>query len=327
MTAPGQHGNSLSPLHLTDGNGLELDLLPFGATISAIRLDGQQVTLGYAAPELFLHDSFYLGASVGRFANRIAHGRCRINGQLLVLHVNNGSHCLHGGSVGFNKVNWQVVQCADNGAELYYCAADGEQGFPGRLEVWQHISLHAGAVSMRFRARADKDTLINLTNHCYFNLNTDGSSIENHQLQLNAGHYLPTDSSSIPTGRLQAVTGTAFDFRSPRTIADALAQGDIQLQQASGFDHCFVTAAQPYNALHQQAQLHSGQSGLTLTVHSTQPGIQLYSGNFLAAPFSPRGGLCLEAQNWPDAPNQPGFPSAVLAQGDWYVQEIIYSFQ
>ena len=169
---------------------------------------------------------------------------------------------------------------------LWTVAADGEQGFPGRLEVWQQITVQDGAISMRFRARADKDTLINLTNHCYFNLNTDGSSIENHQLQLNAGHYLPTDSSSIPTGRLQAVAGSAFDFLSPRTIADALAQGDIQLQQAGGFDHCFVTAAQPYNALHQQARLHSSQSGLTLTVHSTQPGIQLYSGNFLAAPFS-----------------------------------------
>lgn len=326
MTASGQY-DRLQSLHLTDGNGLELDLLSCGATISAIRVDGHQVTLGYAAPELFLQDSFYLGASIGRFANRIANGRCRLNGQLLTLNVNNGSHCLHGGSVGFNQVNWQVLQRTDNSAELYYCAADGEQGFPGRLEVWQQITVQDGAISMRFRARADKDTLINLTNHCYFNLNTDGSSIENHQLQLNSGHYLPTDSSSIPTGRLQAVAGSAFDFLSPRTIADALAQGDIQLQQAGGFDHCFVTAAQPYNALHQQARLHSSQSGLTLTVHSTQPGIQLYSGNFLAAPFSPRQGLCLEAQNWPDAPNQSGFPSALLPAGHWYVQEIIYSFQ
>ncbi|WP_215396733.1 aldose epimerase family protein [Rheinheimera oceanensis] len=326
MTTSGQY-NHLQPLHLTDGNGLELDLLPFGATISAIRLDGQQITLGYVAPELFLHDSFYLGASIGRFANRIANGRCRLNGQPLTLNVNNGGHCLHGGTGGFHRADWQVLQQAKNSAELYYCAADGEQGFPGRLEVWQQISLQDAAVSMRFRARADKDTLINLTNHCYFNLNTDGSSIENHQLQLNAGHYLPTDSSSIPTGRLQAVAGSAFDFLRPRTIADALAQGDAQLQLASGFDHCFVTAAQPYNALHQQARLHSAQSGLTLTVYSTQPGIQLYSGNFLAAPFAPRQGLCLEAQNWPDAPNQSGFPSALLLAGHWYVQEIIYSFQ
>jgi aldose 1-epimerase len=326
VTTSGQY-NHLQPVHLTDGNGLELDLLPFGATISAIRLDGQQVTLGYAAPELFLHDSFYLGASVGRFANRIANGRCRLNGQPLTLNVNNGGHCLHGGSAGFNRADWQVLQRAKNSAELYYCAADGEQGFPGELEVWQQITLQDAAVSMRFRARADKDTLINLTNHCYFNLNTDGSGIENHQLQLNAAHYLPTDSGSIPTGRLQAVAGSAFDFLKPRTIADALAQGDVQLQLASGFDHCFVTAAQPYNALHRQAQLHSAQSGLTLTVHSTQPGIQLYSGNFLAAPFAPRQGLCLEAQNWPDAPNQSGFPSALLLAGHWYVQEIIYSFQ
>lgn len=326
MTASSQY-DRLQPLHLTDGKGVELELLPFGATISAIRVDGHQVTLGYAAPELFLHDSFYLGASIGRFANRIANGRCQLNDQQLTLNVNNASHCLHGGSVGFNQVNWQVLQRTDNSAELYYCAADGEQGFPGRLEVWQQITVQDAAISMRFRARADKDTLINLTNHCYFNLNTDGSSIENHQLQLSAGHYLPTDSSSIPTGQLQVVTGSAFDFLRPRTIADALAQGDIQLQQASGFDHCFVTAAQPYNALHQQARLHSSQSGLTLTVHSTQPGIQLYSGNFLAAPFSPRQGLCLEAQNWPDAPNQSGFPSALLPAGHWYMQEIIYSFQ
>ncbi|MDX3773435.1 aldose epimerase family protein [Chromatiaceae bacterium AAb-1] len=317
---------ALQPFTLSNRHGLEVDVLPLGATIMAIRYQGQLLTLGYPQPEQYLHDNFYLGATVGRYANRIAHGRCLLNGQLLQLDCNNGPHSLHGGSSGFNKAVWQVRERTVQQAELYYCAADGEQGFPGRLQVWLQLQLQQNALHLQFRGLSDRDTLVNLTNHCYFNLNSDGNDINNHQLRLNAEHYLPTDSTAIPYGELQPVAGSVFDLRQPAALGERLLQGDLQLQQARGFDHCFVTPQGADGSLQWQATVSSPQSGRTLEVFSTQPGIQLYTGNYLAAPFRPRQGLCLEAQNWPDAPNQPHFPSAQLAAGQTYQQEIVYRF-
>lgn len=317
---------ALQPLILSNHHGLEVEVLPLGATISAIRYQGQLLTLGYPQTADYQHDSFYLGSTVGRYANRIAHGRCQLNDQLLQLSCNNGPHSLHGGEQGFNRAEWQLRERSPQQLTLYHCSADGDQGFPGRLQVWLQVQLQQNALHLQFKALSDRDTLINLTNHCYFNLNSDSSDISNHQLQLNASHYLPTDASGIPSGELQPVEGSVFDLRQPQLLAPLLQQSHPQLVQARGFDHCFVTPQTTENSPQWQATVRSPQSGRVLEVFSTQPGIQLYTGNYLAAPFSPRQGLCLEAQNWPDAPNQPHFPSAKLAAGQTYQQEIVYRF-
>lgn len=318
--------SAMQPLLLRNEHGLEVEVLPLGATISAIRFQGQLLTLGYPHPADYQQDSFYLGSTVGRYANRIANGRCQLNQQALQLSCNNGSHSLHGGEHGFNRATWQVLTQTPQQVTLYHCSADGDQGFPGQLQVWLTVQLQHNALHLQFKAQSDRDTLVNLTNHCYFNLNSDGSDISNHQLQLNAEHYLPTDNTGIPLGHLAAVNNTVFDLRQPLTLAQLLQQQDQQLLQARGFDHCFVTPQTNEAVPQWQATVHSPQSGRTLDVLSTQPGIQLYTGNYLAAPFSPRQGLCLEAQNWPDAPNQPHFPSAILAAGQTYQHEIVYRF-
>lgn len=317
---------ALQQLHLSNEHGLDVEVLPLGATISAIRYQGQLLTLGYPQVADYEHDSFYLGSTVGRYANRIAHGNFQLNGQQLQLSCNNGPHSLHGGAHGFNRVAWQLLEQTPQQVTLYHCSADGDQGFPGQLQVWLTVQLQHNALHLKFKAQSDRDTLINLTNHCYFNLNSDDSDISNHQVQINATHYLPTDETGIPLGNVQTVADTVFDLRQPQTLAPRLQQHDQQLLQARGFDHCFITPQIHDDAPQWQATVYSPQSGHTLEVLSTQPGIQLYTGNYLAAPFSPRQGLCLEAQNWPDAPNQPHFPSAILAAGQLYQHEIVYRF-
>lgn len=318
--------SAIQPLQLQSRHGLEVEVLPLGATISAIRFQGQLLTLGYPNPADYQHDSFYLGSTVGRYANRIAHGRCQLNQQPLQLSCNNGPHSLHGGEHGFNRAAWQVQAQTTEQVTLYHCSADGDQGFPGQLHVWLTVQVRDNALHLQFKAHSDRDTLVNLTNHCYFNLNSDGSDISNHQVQIKAEHYLPIDSTGIPLGQLAEVSNTVFDLRQPQELAPLLQQQEQQLLQARGFDHCFVTPQTNEAKLQWQASVHSPQSGRTLEVLSTQPGIQLYTGNYLAAPFSPRQGLCLEAQNWPDAPNQPHFPSAILVAGQTYQHEIVYRF-
>lgn len=318
--------SAIQPILLHNEYGLEVEVLPLGATITSIRFQGQLLTLIYPQLSNYLEDNYYLGSTVGRYANRIAHGRCELNGQLLQLSCNNGPHCLHGGERGFNRAVWQLEELTAQQLTLYHCSAAGEQGFPGRLQVWLQLKLEQNALHLQFRALSDTDTLVNLTNHCYFNLNIDNSDIRNHIVQLHAEHYLPTDPTGIPLGNVQPVAGSVFDLRQPQPLAQLLQQQDNQLLQARGFDHCFVTPQTTDRTLQQQAIVHSPQSGRTLEVFSTQPGIQLYTGNYLDTPFGPQQGLCLEAQNWPDAPNHPGFPSAELKAGQSYQHEIVYRF-
>jgi len=316
-------------LRLDDGAGLKVEILTLGATVAGISLDGQQLTL--QQPDLLLYrpNVGYLGSTIGRYANRIAKGQFQLAGATVQLECNTPPHHLHGGYSGLSGKVWQVLAADTQSVELYCESADGEGGFPGFLRVWQTLSVEQGQLVLTFRAVSDQDTILSLTNHCYFNL--DGSAdIAAHLLWLAADHFLPIDTLGIPTGEIKPVVGTAFDFSQPRLLAEALQQPDPQLLQASGFDHCFVRGDELWTETDGEARLmarlFSPASGVQLEVLSTLPGLQFYSGNFLSAPHQRRQALCLEAQYWPDAPNQPGFPSVVLGQGQPYQHKIIYKF-
>lgn len=315
-----------SVIRLDGHKGLEVELLPLGATIRSIRLFGQELTLNYPDVAQYQTDEFYLGATAGRVANRIAKGRFELNGVAYQLDCNNGPNHLHGGVTGFNRQQWQVLKQQSDSVQLYLRSADGDQGYPGAVQVWQQFRIVDKQLELSFLALSTKDTLLNLTNHCYFNLNSDGSSVENHQLQIAAKHYLPTDASAIPTGERRAVACTAFDFTKAKLVGPALRKQDQQLALANGFDHCFIWQDSDKAELKLMAVLSSSQSGRQLEVLSTQPGLQLYTGNFLAEPFAARQGICLEAQGWPDAINQLGFPGTQLKAGELYQQQIVYKF-
>ena len=310
-------------IQLSDSKNLTAEILPFGAIIKSIKFKNQEMTLSVDDPQYYLENPFYLGATVGRYANRIAEGRFNLSGSQYQLEANNGPNSLHGGVKGFNKVLWQVTKQTDSEVELYYCSVDGEEGFPGELKVWQTITAENGQLLLKFKATCNKETLVNFTNHCYFNL--EGSdTIENHLLQVNATHYLPIDEHSIPLGEPAPVANSCFDFIKPKLVKDALTQSHTQLDAANGLDHCYVFEND--DSLHTMATLTSQQTGINLTLKSTQPGMQLYTANFVSDPFKARQALCLEAQNWPDAPNRENYPKANLLPDEEYSQVIIYAF-
>ena len=310
-------------IQLSDSKNLTAEILPFGAIIKSIKFKNQEMTLSVDDPQYYLENPFYLGATVGRYANRIAEGRFNLSGSQYQLEANNGPNSLHGGVKGFNKVLWQVTKQTDSEVELYYCSVDGEEGFPGELKVWQTITAENGQLLLKFKATCNKETLVNFTNHCYFNLESS-DTIENHLLQVNATHYLPIDEHSIPLGEPAPVANSCFDFIKPKLVKDALTQSHTQLDAANGLDHCYVFEND--DSLHTMATLTSQQTGINLTLKSTQPGMQLYTANFVSDPFKARQALCLEAQNWPDAPNRENYPKANLLPDEEYNQVIIYAF-
>ena len=313
----------LQVIQLSDGENLTAEILPFGAIIKSIKFKKQEMTLSVDDPQYYLENPFYLGATVGRYANRIAKGRFSLSGTQYQLEANNGPNSLHGGVKGFNKVLWQVTKQTESEVELYYCSPDGEQGFPGELQVWQTISAKNGELTLHFKAITNKETLVNFTNHCYFNL--DGSeSINEHFVQINTDRYLPIDTTSIPLNEAALVCGTCFDFTKPAQVGEALSAVHPQLEAGNGFDHCYIFNDD--SSLKTMATLTSPHTNVSLTLKSTQPGMQLYTANFVGSPFKARQALCFEAQNWPDAPNRENFPKANLLPAEKYEQVIIYSF-
>jgi len=313
----------LQVIQLSNGENLTAEILPFGAIIKSIKFKKQEMTLSVDDPQYYLENPFYLGATVGRYANRIAKGRFSLSGTQYQLEANNGPNSLHGGVKGFNKVLWQVTKQTESEVELYYCSPDGEQGFPGELQIWQTISAKNGELTLHFKALTNKETLVNFTNHCYFNL--DGSeSINEHLVQINTDRYLPIDTTSIPLNEAALVCGTCFDFTKPAQVGEALSAVHPQLEAGNGFDHCYIFNDD--SRLKTMATLTSPHTNVSLTLKSTQPGMQLYTANFVGSPFKARQALCFEAQNWPDAPNRENFPKANLLPGEDYEQVIIYSF-
>ncbi len=294
------------------------------------------VTLGYRDFAGYLADKAYFGCIVGRYANRIAKGRFTLDGKIYTLAVNNGPNSLHGGPTGFQKRVWtpKVVAGPDGDAlELTYVSKDGEEGYPGTLTAKVVYSMRKdGGLVLDYTATTDAPTVVNLANHAYFNLAGEGEgTILGHEMQMEADAFTPVDPTLIPTGKIQPVEGTPFDFRKPVAIGARIDAPDEQLKAGGGYDHNFVVRGK-MGELRLAARVREPKSGRVLEVFTTEPGIQFYSGNFLdgtvvgksGKPYPRRGALCLEAQHFPDSPNQPSFPSVVLRPGQTYRQTTVY---
>jgi aldose 1-epimerase len=339
-------GSAVTQYTLSNGAGLEVKIITLGGTITSVRLPDRSgsvtnVVLGCADLKGYETQSPYLGCITGRYANRIAHGSFTLDGQTHQLAVNNGPAHLHGGLRGFDKVVWEVTrELSDSdgeGIELHYLSSDGEENFPGALDTFVTYRL-TGQDELRidYRATSDKPTVVNLTNHTYWNLRGEGSGpIYDHLLQINAGRYTPVDAALIPTGELAPVEGTPFDFRTSKAIGQEIRAGDAQLALGKGYDHNWVLSAEAgADGLAQAAALHDLQSGRRLEVWTSEPGIQFYSGNGLdgsiygtsGRAYRQGEGVALETQHFPDSPNQPHFPSTVLRPGETYATTTVFRF-
>lgn len=275
----------------------------------------------------------YFGASIGRYCNRIAKGKFTLDGKQYSLFVNNGVNTLHGGKKGFSAVVWEASQPDDSTLVLKYLSKDGEEGYPGNLNVTITYSLTGNnELRMQYAAITDKTTIVNLTNHAYFNLNGEGSgTINDHLLTIEADRYTPVDSTLIPTGQLAPVAGTPFDFTKPATIGSRLNESNEQLKNGGGYDHNFVLNG---SGMKPAARVVGNQSRIVMEIYTEEPGLQFYGGNFMAGKNTLKGGakdayrtaFCLETQHFPDSPNQPSFPSTVLKPGANYATVSVYRF-
>jgi aldose 1-epimerase len=320
-------------IRLQGDSGFGVELLNLGASIRSIRLplSGGVVdaTLSYADLTDYLSDAWYMGSTLGRYANRLAQARLRLDGRDHELAPSPGQsgHCLHGGPDGFSRRPWQVdTSPGGRSASFTLDSPDGDQGFPGNVTVEVTYRLLDGwKLGIEYLAETDAPTVVNLANHCYFNLNDDDSPADNHRVQINADRYTPVREDLIPSGECLDVTGTPFDFRQPAAFSERLDSGVEQLRFAAGFDHNYVLREDARTLFH-AASLQSPQSGLVLNLFTTQPGLQFYTGQYLGGPFAPFQGICLEAQNFPNAPNTPGFPNAILLPGRRYRRLVVYEF-
>lgn len=324
------HGQPVELLTLDNGT-LSCQIITFGAALRALWVPDRtgrpvDVVLGYETLKEYQDQDGYLGAVVGRFANRIAGGRFSLNGREYTLAVNNGPNHLHGGLQGFSYKVWTVEELTGSRAVLSLSSPDGEEGYPGSLEVRVTYLLDRSTLSIHYQACSDQDTPCNLTNHSYFNLDGQGSGpVLNQEIRLYAGSYTPADQTSIPFGSIQPVEGTPMDLRSPTPIGAHIEDPFQQLEWGSGYDHNYVVDG-PFGLLHPAAWARSAASGIALQVDTTLPGLQFYTANFLeagrrgkeGAVYAPRHAFCLETQFFPDSPNQPAFPSAILRAGEHY---------
>jgi aldose 1-epimerase len=337
-------GATVEVYTLTNAQGVAARICTYGGTLVGLHAPdraGQlaDVVLGFDALEPYLGDSEqnpYFGALIGRYANRIARGAFTLDGVPYQLACNNGPNHLHGGPQGFHRAVWRAEPRDGDAPSLVlrHTSADGDEGYPGTLDVRVAYTLtQQNVLQIDYTATTSKATIINLTNHAYFNL-AGGGDILGHELYLAASRFLPVDSTLIPTGELRAVAGTPMDFMQPRAIGGRIGASDEQLQRASeGYDHCFVLDAGG-GQLALAARAHEPRSGRVLEVHTTQPGLQFYSGNFLdgsihgkhGARYQKYAAFCLETQHFPDGPNQPHFPSTLLQPGETYRQTTLYQF-
>lgn len=296
------------------------------------------VVLGYKALndyQQYTKNGSYFGALIGRYGNRIAKGKFILDGKSYQLAINNAPNSLHGGPKGFSTVVWDVVKTTPNSVELHYLAKDGEESYPGNLDVNVTYALtDDNGISITYKAKTDKATVLNLTNHSYFNLNGEGSgTINDHSLQLNASKYTPVDATLIPTGKLEPVAGTPFDFTKPEKIGARIEEKNQQLEYGKGYDHNFVLDAKG-KGQHLAATVVGDKSGIKMEVYTDQPGIQVYGGNFMEGgdkgktgkAYEHRTALCLETQHFPDSPNQPQFPTTTLKPGETFNSTTSYKF-
>lgn len=337
-------GKETDLFFLTNSNGLEIAITNYGGSIAAIMAPDKK---GQFANIIQGHDCIqnclaspepFLSTLVGRYGNRIARGKFSLNGKEYNLAVNNGPNHLHGGPTGFHARVWDAEQINDHTLVLRYTSAYYEEGFPGELEMTVLFTLtEENELVIDYKGKTNKKTVVNMTHHGFFSLSGIGNptpTIENVLCEINADFFIPIDETCIPTGEILSVKGTPFDFTTPHPIGERIDDPNCQqIKNGAGYDHCFVLNKKEVGELSFAARVTEPQSGRTMEVYTTEPGVQFYSDNWAdgytgqhGATFGRRSGLCFEAQHFPDSPNKPHFPSVVLQPGELYTQKTIYKF-
>jgi aldose 1-epimerase len=334
-------GTTIESYTIRNANGLEMQVITYGGIITSLKIPDKEgnladVVLGYDNLEGYIESNPYFGAIIGRYGNRIAGGQFNLDGTTYELAKNNGPNHLHGGEKGFDKVVWQAEPFEDSnaaGVRLSYRSPDMEEGYPGNLDVVVTYTLNDDdELIFDYEATTDKKTVVNLTNHSYYNLSGMEEDILGHVLEINADEYLPVDNTLIPL-QAEFVEGTPFDFTNPTEIGSRINDENIQLEHGGGYDHCWIlnkTNSEPGLA----ATLLHPESGRYMEIYTTEPGIQFYSGNFLdgsitgknGVNYGFRSGLCLETQHYPDSPNRPEFPGVELNPGETYTSRTLTKF-
>lgn len=339
-----QDGEAVDLYTFTNANGVEAKITNYGGVIVSLKVPDkngnmEDVVLGFDSLAPYETESPYFGSIVGRYGNRIAKGKFTLDGQEYTLVQNNMGNHLHGGTEGFDKKVWKAEEIKSDstvGLKLTYTSPDMEEGYPGKLDVEVTYTLrNDDALAIGYKATTDKKTIVNLTNHSYFNLTGNAErDILDHVLMINASQFVPVDSTLIPTGELRSVEGTPFDFEEPIRIGERINNtDDQQIAYGGGYDHCWVLNKDG-EGLTLAATVYEPNSGRFMEVMTTEPGVQFYSGNFLDGSLKGKGnvvyekryGLCLETQHFPDSPNQPDFPSVELNSGETYQTSTVYKF-
>jgi aldose 1-epimerase len=337
-------GTAVELYTLRNSKGMEATIMTYGGIVTSLKVPDKSgkfddVVLGYDNLGGYLTNSPYFGALIGRYGNRIAKGKFSLDGQTYTLAINNAPNALHGGLKGFDKVVWTVeeAEVGERGPklELTYFSKDGEEGYPGNLKVRATYTVtEDNALQLKFKATTDKDTVVNLTHHSYFNFAGSGDVL-GHIVQINADKFTPVDSGLIPTGELAPVAGTPFDFRTPTAIGAHINEtNNEQIKFAGGYDDNWILNKTSPGELSLAARVSEPTSGITMEVWTTSPGLQFYTGNFLDGTITGKGGrvyqyrnaFCMEPQHYPDSPNHPDFPTTELKPGETYKNTIIYKF-
>ena len=328
---------------LSNKNGMEISVINYGGIITSLKAKDrngkyQDIVLGFNSLPPYEDENPYFGALIGRYGNRIANGNFKLDGQSYKLDINNPPNHLHGGLKGFHKVVWnpkEIINDRNVSLELTYLSKHMEEGYPGNLDVKVTYTLNnKDELSVFYEAETDKKTIINLTQHSYFNLSGNFSNdILDHEIRINADSFLPVDETLIPTGEIRSVLGSPFDFRKSKLIGQDIDTNNKQIEFGKGYDHCWVINNKN-NGLRSVASAYHYESGRVLDVYSDLPGLQFYSGNFLDGTlkskkvgyYELRSGFCLETQHYPDSPNQENFPSVILKPGEVYKSNTVFKF-
>ena len=328
---------------LKNQNGYEVAVTNYGGSLVAIMVPDKD---GQVANVIQGHDNIqdaidspepFLSTLVGRYGNRIAKGKFTLEGKEYSLSINNGPNHLHGGPTGFHARVWDAEQLSENSLKLHYLSADGEEGFPGNLDMTVvYTFTDENELVIDYTGTTDKTTVVNMTNHGFFSLTGIANptpTIEDLECEINADYYVPIDDTSIPTGEIESVKGTPFDFTTPHAVGERIDADHIQTKRGAGYDHCFVLNKKQPGELTSAARVVEPKSGRMMEVYTTEPGVQVYTDNWAdgykgqhGATFPRRSAICFEAQHFPDSPNHPYFPSVVLKPGEVYTQKTIYKF-
>ena len=329
---------------LSNSKGIRLTVTNFGCRIMDLWVPDRNGKLDDIVLGSYDEDKYrnygsgerFLGATIGRYGNRIAKGKFTLEGKEYTLAVNNGANALHGGIKGFDMVEWEVLKAEKDSIHFRYVSPDGEEGYPGTLTVDMVYSLtDENELKIEYSATTDKTTIINLTHHSFFNLHGEGEgTINDMVMRINASRYTPVDETLIPTGEFAPVEGTPFDFREPHTIGSRVGEDNLQLRLGNGYDHNWILDKPSEGALSLAAEVYDPQTGRKMQVLTTEPGMQFYGGNYFdgsmkgknGKSYVKNGSLALETQHFPDSPNKPEFPTTVLKPGETYTQTCIYKF-